>query len=142
MPLHRTTGLRPVQMQPIGRFYLIQSCHKGTTYLMEADDLPFGKDQSDEECITLLSSFDDAEAVFAASEEGNYFRNVSHEIAETWLNKLVDTFNPHEDEWPAFIQRHISPLRLEETEADILASIERDRRDRRALSSPEAMGRV
>lgn len=103
-------------MQQLGRFYLIECQSKTGSYLMECDDLPCGKDKSEADAIALLEQYDDAVAIYEASEECGYFRNVSREIADVWLDKLAATFNPASDEWPKFIQRHVSPLRLEEVE--------------------------
>lgn len=107
----------------IGRTYFVQLPSKTNTYFAECDDLPFGKDRTEADAIALLEQHEDAEAIFEASEECGYFRNVSRQIAEAWLNKLADTFNPARDEWPKFIQRHVSPLRIEEIEAEIEADI-------------------
>jgi len=107
----------------IGRTYFVQLPSKTTTYFAECDDLPFGKDRTEADAIALLEQNEDAEAIFEASEECDYFRNVSKQIAEAWLNKLADTFDPASDEWPAFVQRHISPCRLQDIEAEIEADI-------------------
>lgn len=107
----------------IGRTYLVQASFNGKTYFVECDDLPFGKDQSEADAIALLEQHEDAEAIFEASEECNYFRNVSRQIAEAWLNKLAETFDPASDTWPKFIQRHVSPSVLQDIEAEIEADL-------------------
>lgn len=127
---------RSVSMQPLGRTYFVQGCIRGSNYFAECDDLTFGSDKTEADAIALLEQHGDAEAIYEASEECGYFRNVSREIAEVWMNKLADSFDPDHDEWPAFIQRHVSPLLLEEAEADIRAEISHHRAHVRSFSAP------
>ncbi len=108
-------------MQPLGRFFLIEAQSKDGSYLMECDDLPRGKDNTLEDALYLLQSFDDAIAVYEVCE--GRFTDVSREIAEAWLAKLMDTHDPEAEDWPAFLQRHLSPLKLEEAEAEILSAL-------------------
>lgn len=111
-------GRRSVHIQPLGRFYLIESySQKFGPYLCECDNLPRGTDQSESDAITLLEQNDDAVAIYEVCE--GRFTDVSWLMAEAWMKKLADGFNPATDTWPAFIQRHQSPLALEEIENDI-----------------------
>jgi hypothetical protein len=128
-------GRRSVQMQPLGRFYLIESySQKFGPYLAECDNLPRGKDWSEAEALDLLAQNEDAVAIYEVCE--GRFSDVSWLMAEAWMKKLAESFNPATDTWPAFIQRHISPLSLEEVEADCRNEINWDREHRAAYAGP------
>lgn len=105
-------------MQPLGQTFLAMVQSKTGVYFQETDELTLGKHQDDSVAFGLLAQNENIIALYRI-EEGGHCHNVSHEYAEAWLNKLMDGFNPDEDEWPAFVTRHISPLTLEEIEADI-----------------------
>lgn len=122
-------------MQPLGQTFLAMVQSKTGVYFQETDELTLGKHQDDSVAFELLAQNEDIIALYRI-EEGGHCHNVSHEYAEAWLNKLADSFNPATDTWPAFIQRHISPLSLEEIEDEIRNEINWDREHRAAYSTP------
>lgn len=101
---------------------------------MECDDLPRGKDFSEITALELLEQNEDAIAIYEVCE--GKFSDISREMAELWFKKLLVSFTPDHDEWPDFIQRHISPLMLEEAEDAILAQIEADYRHVQSYLGP------
>lgn len=121
-------------MQQLGRFFLIECQSKTGSYLMECDDLPRGYDNSEETAIELLRSFDDVIAIYEVCE--GKFSDVSKHIAEVWLGNLCETYNPETDEWPDFIQRHISPIKLMDIEAEARDDISSDREHVRSWQTP------
>ena len=124
----------PNQLLPLGRFYLIECQSKTGPYLMECDDLPRGKNQTEDDALGLLVSFDDAIAVYEVFDGS--FTDVSWQMAELWLKRLTTDFDPDAQEWPAFIQRHISPRLLDEAEDEIRAADKHQRDHVRSYSIP------
>ncbi len=68
-----------VHLQALGRFYLIECQNKDGSYLMECDDLPRGKDNTQADALSLLTSFEDAIAVYEVCE--GRFSYVAKEMA-------------------------------------------------------------
>lgn len=68
-----------------------------------------------------LKQYPDAHAVIRCEVQEDTCRDMSFELAEKWLSEIcnsTDGFPASQSEFPAFIQRYISPLRLEELMSD------------------------
>ena len=125
---------RTNHIAPLGLFYLVESAGRAGSFITESDFLPRGKDWTEANAIALLEQSDDAEAIYEVSE--GRFRDVSADLAEVWMRKLASDFVPGRDEWPAFVQRHISPLTIEEMESDMAALDRAETLHRRSYSTP------
>lgn len=121
-------------MQQLGRFYLVRASFRYSTYLAECDNLPFGKDWSEAEGLALLDQTDDAEAIYEVCE--GKFSDVSKHFAELMMQREAETFDPASDTWPAFVQRYISPSRLQDIEEEIRAEDYAHRAHVREISVP------
>jgi hypothetical protein len=107
---------RSVFLAPLGRFYLVEV---DETTILEINNLPRGKDLSEQDAIELLEQNEDAVAIYEVCE--GRFSDASANIAEVWLKQLAADFVPGETDWPDFIKRHVSPSTLHDIEEEIYA---------------------
>lgn len=112
--------------------FIFLTLHKGRE-IVNNEDIPC----TFKEALRDLSSHEDTSRVLRLNEDGT-FEDVSLELAEAWLNELsnysIEDYANGEDEWPAFIQSHISPLRLEELEAEAIREAKAQRNHIRSYS--------
>lgn len=126
--------MRKTQLQPVGRFYLVEVSGREGSYFVETNTLTRGKDMSAKDGLAFLQQQDDALQVFECIPNEGYMRNVSEDMARAWL----DQFDGERDDLPAFIALHLSDDDLDEHYHEL----DMDREYRRELSSPYLTGRV
>lgn len=122
------------EISELGRFYLVRSTHRGVTYLAESDALPFGSHWPESRALELLEQNEDAEAIYEIVD--GKFRDVSADLAEVYMRKVAADFVPGQSSWPAFVERYVSPLTLEELESDMATLDRAESRHRASYSVP------
>jgi len=88
-----------------------------TLYIIQTHDDEAFIAYREEAAFEELKQYPDAHAVIRCEVQEDTCRDMSFELAEKWLSEIcnsTDGYPASQSEFPAFIQRYISPLRLEE----------------------------